>query len=100
MGKLMHMCGVFVVFLEHKICMCSRFSHFKNKHRSSISDSTDSELLKFGLFKCTDVPAAFEAAAHIITDYASGKETVSKVGLENAKSSLSYGIISGMSTKL
>ena len=75
-------------------------SPFRNKHRSSISDSTDSKLLKFGLFKCTDIPAAFEAAANIITDYASGKEMVSAVGLENAKSSLSYGIISGMSTKL
>ena len=73
---------------------------FQNKHRSSISDSTDSQLLKFGLFNCIDVPAAFEAAANIITDYASGKEVVSAVGLENAKSSLSYGIISGMSTKL
>jgi len=84
--------------------MCSRLYAtvlpFQNKHRSSISDSTDSQLLKFGLFKCVDIPAAFEAAANIITDYASKKATISAVGLENAKSSLSYGIISGMSTKL
>ena len=66
----------------------------------SISDSTDSELLKFGLFKCTDVPAAFEKAADIITEYASGKAQVSAIGLENAKASLAYQIISGRSSKL
>ena len=32
----------------------------------SIGDSTDSGLLKFSLFKCTDVPAAFETASNII----------------------------------
>ncbi|KAL7545324.1 hypothetical protein ACHAWF_010434, partial [Thalassiosira exigua] len=66
----------------------------------SISDSTDSELIKFGLFKCTDVPAAFETASNIITEYASGKSKVSAVGLENAKASLAYQIISGRSSKL
>ena len=67
---------------------------------SSISDSTDSQLLRFSLFKCTDVPAAFEAASNIITEYASGKAKVSAVGLENAKASLAYQIISGRSSKL
>ena len=66
----------------------------------SISDSTDSELLKFGLFKCTDVPAAFEKASEIISDYASGKLKISEIGLENAKASLAYQIISGRSSKL
>lgn len=66
----------------------------------SISDSTDSELIKFSLFKCTDIPAAFEAASNIITDYASGKTKVSAIGLENAKASLAYSIIAGKSTKL
>ena len=95
------MCGVFLEHTRYELTIgVSPISHFENKYRSSISDSTDSELIKFGLFKCTDVPAAFEAAANIITDYASGKEIFSAVGLENAKSSLSYGIISGMSTKL
>lgn len=97
---------MFVVFLskdKHLLTMgvlTILSFHKQSAYRSSISDSTDSQLLKFGLFKCTDVPAAFEAAANIITDYASGKEVVSAIGLENAKSSLSYGIISGMSTKL
>ncbi len=66
----------------------------------SISDSTDSQLLTFSLYKCTDIPAAFETALNIITDYASGKGNVSEVGLENAKSSLAYQIISGRSSKL
>jgi len=66
----------------------------------SISDSTDSEMLRFSLFKCTDLPAAFETASNIITDYASGKVEVSAVGLENAKASLAYQIISGRSSKL
>jgi len=66
----------------------------------SIRDSTDSERIEFRLFKCTDVPAAFEAASNIITDYASGKTKVSAVGLENAKASLAYSIIAGKSTKL
>ena len=67
---------------------------------SSISNLTESKLLKFGLFKCTDVAGAFEAAAQIIVDYASGASKISQVGLENSKSSLAYGIISGTSTKL
>lgn len=66
----------------------------------SIGDSTDSQLLRFSLFKCTDIPAAFETASNIITDYASGKAKVSSVGLENAKASLAYQIISGRSSKL
>ena len=91
----------------------------------SIGDSTDSNLLKFSLFKCTDgkknieialfvqypmnnylifvdvtVPAAFETASNIIADYASGKTKVSSVGLENTKASLAYQLISGRSTKL
>jgi len=66
----------------------------------SISDSTDSHLLKFSLFKCTDVPAAFETASNIIADYASGKTKVSSVGLENSKASLAYQLISGRSSKL
>jgi len=66
----------------------------------SISDSTDSHLLKFSLFKCTDVPAAFETASNIIADYASGKSKVSSVGLENSKASLAYQLISGRSSKL
>jgi Zn-dependent M16 (insulinase) family peptidase len=66
----------------------------------SISDSTDSNLLKFSLFKCTDVPAAFETASNIIADYASGKTKVSSVGLENSKASLAYQLISGRSSKL
>ena len=66
----------------------------------SISDSTDSQLLTFNLHKCTDIPAAFETASNIITDYASGKGNVTAVGLENAKASLAYQIISGRSTKL
>jgi len=66
----------------------------------SISDSTDSQLLKFGLFKCTDVPAAFEKASDIIAEYASGKAEVSAVGLENAKATLAYQIIRGRSSKL
>lgn len=66
----------------------------------SIADSTDSELLKFSLFKCTDIPAAFETASNIIAEYASGKAEVSAVGLENAKASLAYQIISGRSSKL
>ena len=66
----------------------------------SISDSTDSLLIKFSLFKCTDVPAAFEAASNIIADYASGKAKIFSIGLENAKASLAYQIISGRSSKL
>lgn len=66
----------------------------------SISDSTDSQLLTFSLYKCTDIPAAFETALNIITEYASGKGKVSAVGLENAKSSLAYQIINGRSSKL
>lgn len=66
----------------------------------SIGDSTDSHLLKFSLFKCTDVPAAFEKASDIISDYASGKSQISAVSLENAKASLAYQIISGRSSKL
>lgn len=66
----------------------------------SIGDSTDSRLLRFSLFKCTDVPAAFETASNIIAEYASGKVQVSAVGLENAKASLAYQIISGRSSKL
>ena len=66
----------------------------------SISDSTDSELLKFGLFKCTDIPAAFEKASEIISEYASGKAKISAISLENAKASLAYQIISGRSSKL
>ncbi|KAL7526503.1 hypothetical protein ACHAXR_003322, partial [Thalassiosira sp. AJA248-18] len=54
----------------------------------SIGDSTDSQLLKFSLFKCTDIPAAFETASDIIAEYASGKAKVAAVGLENAKASL------------
>jgi len=66
----------------------------------SIGDSTDSQLLRFSLFNCTDIPAAFEASSNIITDYASGKSAVSAVGLENSKASLAYQIISGRSSKL
>lgn len=66
----------------------------------SISDSTDSQLLRFSLFKCTDIAAAFETASNIINEYASGKATVTAVGLENAKASLAYQIISGRSSKL
>ena len=66
----------------------------------SISDSTDSELLKFGLFKCTDIPAAFEKASEIITDYASGKAKFTTIGLENAKASLAYQVISSRKSKL
>mmetsp|Transcript_27016 Transcript_27016/g.48746 ORF Transcript_27016/g.48746 Transcript_27016/m.48746 type:complete len:971 (+) Transcript_27016:401-3313(+) len=66
----------------------------------SIGDSTDSQLLRFSLFKCTDIPAAFETASNIITEYASGKAEVSAVGLENTKASLAYQIISGRSSKL
>mmetsp|Transcript_3402 Transcript_3402/g.4919 ORF Transcript_3402/g.4919 Transcript_3402/m.4919 type:complete len:543 (+) Transcript_3402:1-1629(+) len=67
---------------------------------SSISNSTESKILKFGLFKCTDVAGAFAAATQILVDYASGNSTISNVGLESAKSSLAYNIISGVSTKL
>mmetsp|Transcript_1283 Transcript_1283/g.2062 ORF Transcript_1283/g.2062 Transcript_1283/m.2062 type:complete len:495 (+) Transcript_1283:1288-2772(+) len=67
---------------------------------SSISNNTESKLLKFGLFKCTDVVSAFKAASQIVTDYASGESTIPHVGLESAKSSLAYSIISGVSTKL
>ncbi len=66
----------------------------------SISDSTDSQLLTFSLYKCTDIPAAFETASSIIADYVSGKGNVTTVGLENAKASMAYQIISGRSTKL
>lgn len=66
----------------------------------TLSDSTDSRLLKFSLSKCGDVPAAFEAASNIITDYTSGKSQVSSIALENAKSSLAYQLIQGVSTKL
>ena len=66
----------------------------------SIGDSTDSQLLRFSLFKCTDIPAAFETASTIITEYASGKATVSAISLENSKASLAYQIISGRSSKL
>ena len=66
----------------------------------SISDSTDSQLLTFSLSKCGDIPAAFEAASNIITEFASGKGNLSAVGLENAKASLAYQIINGRSSKL
>jgi Zn-dependent M16 (insulinase) family peptidase len=66
----------------------------------SISDSTDSQLLTFSLYKCGDIPAAFETASKIITEFASGNENVSTVGIENAKASLAYQIISGRSSKL
>jgi len=67
---------------------------------SSIQNTTESRLLKFGLFKCTDVAGAVAAATQILVDYASGEAKISGVGLENAKSSLAYNIISGVSTKL
>jgi len=67
---------------------------------SSISESTDSRQLLFGLYKCTDIPAAYEAAAKIIEEYAAGSVVMSDVGLENAKSSLAYHITTGRSTKL
>ncbi len=66
----------------------------------SISESTDSQLLKFSLFKCTDIVAAYETASNIIAGYAKGNFEVSAIGLENAKSTLSYQIISGRSSKL
>ena len=66
----------------------------------SISDSTDSELIKFSLFKCTDISAAFETASNIIAGYASGTTKMTPIGLENAKASLAYQIISGRSSKL
>ena len=67
---------------------------------SSISNNTESKLLKFSLFKCTDVAGAFAAASQILVDYASGGSKISEVGLESAKSSLAYSIISGTSTRL
>ena len=66
----------------------------------SIAESTDSQLLKFSLFKCTDIAAAFETASNIIAEYAKGNVVVSAIGLENAKSTLAYQIISGRSSKL
>lgn len=66
----------------------------------SISDSTDSQLLTFSLYKCGDIPAAFETASKIIAEFASGNESVSTVGIENAKASLAYQIISSRSSKL
>jgi len=66
----------------------------------SISDSTDSQLLTFSLYKCGDIPAAFGTASKIIAEFASGNENVSIVGIENAKASLAYQIISGRSSKL
>lgn len=66
----------------------------------SIAESTDSQLLKFSLFKCTDITAAFETATNIIAEYAKGNVAVSAIGLENAKSTLAYQIISGRSSKL
>ena len=66
----------------------------------SIAESTDSQLLKFSLFKCTDIAAAFETASNIIAEYAKGNAVVSAIGLENAKSTLAYQIISGRSSKL
>ena len=67
---------------------------------SSISNNTESKLMKFSLFKCTDVAGAFAAASQILVDYASGRSKISEVGLESAKSSLAYSIISGTSTRL
>lgn len=66
----------------------------------SISHSTDTNLLRFSLFKCTDVPAAFETASNIITEYANGTANISAVGLENAKASLAFSVIRGRSSKL
>jgi Zn-dependent M16 (insulinase) family peptidase len=66
----------------------------------SISESTDSQLLRFSLFKCTDIVAAFETASNIIAEYAKGNVAVSAIGLENAKSTLAYQIISGRCSKL
>jgi Zn-dependent M16 (insulinase) family peptidase len=66
----------------------------------SISESTDSQLLRFSLFKCTDIAAAFETASNIIAEYAKGNVAVSAIGLENAKSTLAYQIIRGRSSKL
>ena len=67
---------------------------------SSISNSTKSGLLRFGLYKCADVNAAFTAASDILVGYASGELVISAVGLEGARSSLAYSIIGGVSTRL
>jgi Zn-dependent M16 (insulinase) family peptidase len=66
----------------------------------SISESTDSQILKFSLFKCTDIAAAYETASNIIAGYAKGNFEVSAIGLENAKSTLAYQIIRGRGSKL
>lgn len=66
----------------------------------SISASTDSQSISFGLFKCTDLLGAYAAAKAIIIDYASGKSTIAPVELDGAKATVAYGIISGTATRL
>lgn len=56
----------------------------------SIVESSDSGLIKFSLSKCGDTALAYEAAAKIVSDFASGSTSVSAIGLENAKASLAY----------
>ena len=61
----------------------------------SIVDSSDSGLIKFSLSKCGDTALAYEAAAKIVSDFASGSTSLSAIGLENAKASLAYRQVRG-----
>lgn len=59
---------------------------------ASMSNSTDSRLLSFTLYRCTDLPAACTAAQQIIVDYATGDASISQVDLDGARCDLRFGI--------
>ena len=62
-------------------------------------NSTDTRLMVFALYRCSDVLAAYRAARQIVVDYASGEAAIEEVTLEGSKSSLAYNIISAVASK-
>jgi Zn-dependent M16 (insulinase) family peptidase len=67
---------------------------------SSLANSVDMKRVCFSLYRCADLPAAYEAARDIVVGYASGEATISSVGLEAAKSSLAYSVVQSVSTRI
>ena len=62
-------------------------------------NSTDTRLMVFALYRCSDVLNAYRAARQIVVDYASGEAAIEEVTLEGSKSSLAYNIISAVASK-
>jgi len=50
-----------------------------------MSNSLDSGLLSFALYRCTDLPAACAAAQQVVVEYASGEATIPHLELDGAK---------------